>query len=160
MLYIRDPYTGEMRDQLEYHCRGEAHVARPLKPEDVTDIEWGDYLFFFTNTKGIHFERWVNASGHRKWFNAIRNTVTDEFLATYRPDEDVVKIIKELNIDIKDIKSPHVLAKLGVKSNIAEKTIAKKTIAKKTIAKKTAKKTVAKQSTAKTTVETTAEKTV
>ena len=155
MLYIRDPYTGEMRDQLEYHCRGEAHVARPLKPEDVTDIEWGDYLFFFTNTKGIHFERWVNASGHRKWFNAIRNTVTDEFLATYRPDEDVVKIIKELNIDIKDIKSPHVLAKLGVKSNIAEKTIAKKTIAKKT-----AKKTVAKQSTAKTTVETTAEKTV
>ena len=120
MLYIKDPYTGEMRDQTEYHTRSEAHVQRPLKPSETTDKEWGDYLFFYTNTKGIHFERWVSYTGHRKWFNVIRNTITDEILATYRPDEDVVAIIKQLGIKESDIQSPHILAKL--KSNKSSTT--------------------------------------
>ena len=117
MLYVRDPYLNEMRDQTEYHIRSEAHKARPLEPSKVSDKDWGDYIFFFANTKGIHFERWVNFTGHRKWFNVIRNTVTDEILATYRPDEDVKKIIADLGIDKKDIKVSGVLKILKKKSS-------------------------------------------
>lgn len=107
MLYIRDPYTGELREQTEYTCKSEAHIVRPADPDKYSDEEWGDYLFFYTNPKGIHFERWVSKL-HRKWFNVIRNTITDEILATYRPDEDVVKIINDLKISKAKIKSPHV----------------------------------------------------
>ncbi|MGB1360655.1 MAG: sarcosine oxidase subunit delta [Alphaproteobacteria bacterium] len=127
MLYIRDPYLNEMRDQMEYHVRSEAHKARPVNPAKTSDKDWGDYIFFFANTKGIHFERWVNFTGHRKWFNVIRNTVTDEIIATYRPDEDVVEVIKKLKIDTKDIKVPGVLNKLKAKG----KTSAKKAKSKK-----------------------------
>ena len=52
-----------------------------------------------------------------EWFNVIRNTVTDEILATYRPDEDVKKIIADLGIDKKDIKVSGVLKKLKKKSS-------------------------------------------
>ena len=107
-----------------------------MKPEEVSDKEWADYLFFYTNTKGIHFERWVNTTGHRKWFNIIRNTITDEILATYRPDEDVVEIISELGIAKKDIVSPHVLAKISIKKTIAKKVKAKKSVVKKNKTKK------------------------
>jgi len=36
-----------------------------------------------TNTKGVFLERWVHSGGCRKWFNALRNTATDEVLAVY-----------------------------------------------------------------------------
>ncbi len=90
MLLINCPYCGE-RDQTEFACHGEAHIARPTDTASLTDEQWGDYVFFRTNPKGIHYERWVHVHGCRRWFNAVRHTVQDEILATYevgapRPD--------------------------------------------------------------------------
>ena len=76
-----------MRDQTEFTAHGEAHIARPEETALLTDEEWGDYVFFRDNTKGIHRERWVHAFGCRRWFNAVRNTVTDRIHVTYKPGE-------------------------------------------------------------------------
>jgi sarcosine oxidase subunit delta len=39
------------------------------------------------NAKGIHAERWRHTHGCGRFFNALRNTTTDHFLATYRVGE-------------------------------------------------------------------------
>ena len=83
MLLIKCPYCGE-RDQTEFTAHGEAHIARPENPDALTEEEWGDYVFFRTNKKGYEYERWVHTHGCGKWFNALRNTVTDEFVETYK----------------------------------------------------------------------------
>lgn len=86
MFTIECPWCGR-RDQSEFTCHGEAHIARPLNTESMTDEEWGDYVFFRKNTKGTHYERWVHAFGCRRWFNAVRNTVSDRISSTYKPGE-------------------------------------------------------------------------
>ena len=65
---------------------------RPAEPDQLSDKQWGDYVFFRDNTKGIHYERWVHTHGCRRWFNAVRDTVSDEFLATYKPGEPAPEI--------------------------------------------------------------------
>jgi heterotetrameric sarcosine oxidase delta subunit len=35
----------------------------------------------------MHRERWVHTHGCRRWFNALRNTATDEIHATYKVGE-------------------------------------------------------------------------
>ncbi len=86
MLIIDCPWCGR-REQPEFSCHGQAHIVRPEEPDQLTDEQWGDYVFFRDNTKGIHYERWVHTHGCRRWFNAVRDTVSDEFLATYKPGE-------------------------------------------------------------------------
>jgi len=86
MLIIKCPWCGE-RDQTEFSYGGEAHIARPLDPDAISDEDWGDYIFFRSNPKGWHYERWTHAHGCRRWFNALRHTVTDRFVAFYKPDE-------------------------------------------------------------------------
>ena len=88
MLLIDCPWCGR-RDQMEFSCHGQAHISRPRDPDQLSDDEWGDYVFFRDNPKGVHTERWVHSHGCRRWFNAVRNTVTDEFLATYKPGDPV-----------------------------------------------------------------------
>ena len=86
MLLIECPWCGP-RNQLEFSCHGQAHISRPRDPDGLSDEQWGDYVFFRDNPKGVHRERWVHAHGCRRWFNAVRDTVTDEFLATYKPED-------------------------------------------------------------------------
>ena len=90
MFFIKCPYCGE-RDQTEFSCHGEAHIARPENPETLTDEEWGEYLFIRSNKKGIHYERWTHDHGCRRWYNVIRDTVSDEILATYKMGEEKPK---------------------------------------------------------------------
>jgi heterotetrameric sarcosine oxidase delta subunit len=52
MFVIRCPYCGE-RDQTEFTCHGEAHIARPKNPNEVSDKKWGEYLFLEQILKGI-----------------------------------------------------------------------------------------------------------
>ena len=54
MLLIYCPHCREHREEEEFSYGGEAHIARPLAPESLTDEEWGDYLFFRKNPRGIH----------------------------------------------------------------------------------------------------------
>ncbi|MEU6134815.1 sarcosine oxidase subunit delta [Nocardioides sp. NPDC047086] len=86
MILISCPDCGP-RDETEFHYGGQAHVPYPEEPSTLTDEEWGRYLFYRENTKGIFAERWVHSSGCRKWFNVLRDTVTYRIAAVYRNGE-------------------------------------------------------------------------
>lgn len=86
MLIVTCPWCGE-REVSEFSYGGEAHIARPANPDELSDEQWGDYLFFRSNPRGIHHERWVHTHGCRRWFNAVRDTVSDEFFGSYRPGD-------------------------------------------------------------------------
>ena len=83
MLRIDCPYCGP-RPEIEFRYGGEAHIARPDDPATLDDEQWADFLFMRRNTKGRFRERWVHATGCRRWFNAVRDTVSYEILATYK----------------------------------------------------------------------------
>ena len=82
MLLISCPNCGQ-RDETEFHYGGQAHVPYPENPNDLTDREWAEYLFYRENTKGTFAERWVHSTGCRQWFNMLRDTVTYEIQAVY-----------------------------------------------------------------------------
>jgi sarcosine oxidase, subunit delta len=86
MLLIHCPWCGP-RDEIEFRCGGEAHIARPKDPDAISDAAWADYLFMRANPKGLHRERWIHAMGCRRWFNVLRHTVTHQILAVYRMGE-------------------------------------------------------------------------
>jgi sarcosine oxidase subunit alpha len=86
MLLIPCPWCGP-RDEVEFHYGGQAHVPCPEDPAALTDEEWARYLFFRDNPKGPFAERWSHAVGCRRWFNAVRDTATNEILAVYRVGE-------------------------------------------------------------------------
>jgi sarcosine oxidase subunit delta len=86
MLLIDCPYCGP-RPEIEFRAGGEAHIARPEDPALLDDRRWAEYLFFRTNPKGLHTERWLHAHGCQRWFNALRDTVTDRIQRTYRIGE-------------------------------------------------------------------------
>ncbi|MFG2779196.1 sarcosine oxidase subunit delta family protein [Streptomyces prunicolor] len=87
MLLIPCPWCGP-RDEAEFHYGGQAHVAYPQTPADLTDEEWARYLFFRDNPKGPFAERWNHGAGCRRWFNAVRDTATNEILGVYRAGEE------------------------------------------------------------------------
>ncbi|MGW2521523.1 sarcosine oxidase subunit delta family protein [Streptomyces sp. NPDC001617] len=87
MLLIPCPWCGP-RDEAEFHYGGQAHVAYPADPSALTDEEWAKYLFFRANPKGPFAERWSHSAGCRRWFNAVRDTATNEVLAVYRAGEE------------------------------------------------------------------------
>ena len=86
MLLIRCPYCGE-RPEPEFAYGGEAHIARPADPAAVSDDDWATYLYLRTNAKGVHAERWRHTRGCGRFFNALRDTTTDRFIATYKAGE-------------------------------------------------------------------------
>jgi sarcosine oxidase subunit delta len=62
-------------------------VAYPEHPEELTDRDWAEYLFYRQNTKGLFAERWMHSAGCRKWFNMLRDTVSYDITAVYRIGE-------------------------------------------------------------------------
>lgn len=86
MIQVPCPWCGK-RDVTEFRYGGEAHIARPLNPGTTSEKEWGDYLFFRKNTKGVMRERWYHALGCHRWFNAERDTVSDKFIKSYQMGE-------------------------------------------------------------------------
>jgi len=83
MLLIHCPYCDERRPEIEFAYSGEAHVTRVADPSALDDAEWGQFLFGRTNARGRHFERWRHSHGCGRFFNAVRDTVTDRFSMTY-----------------------------------------------------------------------------
>ena len=86
MFLIECPWCGE-RDETEFNCVGEAHIARPLETEKMNDQDWADYLFMRSNPKGLHREQWLHSAGCRRYFNAERDTVSYRFSGTYKIGE-------------------------------------------------------------------------
>ncbi|HAN26424.1 MAG TPA: sarcosine oxidase subunit delta [Haliea salexigens] len=83
MLSIPCPHCGELREESEFHCFGQAHLARPVDPDACTDEEWGNYLYFRKNTRGVYTELWVHAVGCRKFFNLMRDTQSYRIIGSY-----------------------------------------------------------------------------
>ena len=86
MFEIHCPYCDEKRPEIEFSYAGEAHFVRPNAQEqtDMSDEEWSRYMFIRNNIRGEHAERWWHNAGCNMFFNAIRNTVTDKFVMTYK----------------------------------------------------------------------------
>lgn len=103
MLLIRCPYCKAEFPELEFAYAGEAHIVRPADPSKLTDEEWRDHLFIRTNARGLHFERWRHIHGCGRFFNAVRDTVSDKIIMTYaaglpRPThEELIKAIQAMS---------------------------------------------------------------
>jgi sarcosine oxidase subunit delta len=86
MLLIDCPYCGN-RPEIEFSHGGQAHLIRPLRPFEADDQAWAEFLYMRSNIKGVFAERWRHAHGCGQFFNALRDTTTDQFLATYKISE-------------------------------------------------------------------------
>lgn len=86
MLLIACPWCGP-RPEIEFHNAGEAHVARPADPATTSDEDWAALLYLRSNPKGVHAERWRHTHGCARFFNALRDTGSDRFVAVYRIGE-------------------------------------------------------------------------
>lgn len=95
MLLIKCPYCEMERPEIEFRHAGEAHIARPADPMSQSDGEWADYLFMRSNPKGMHAERWRHMHGCGRFFNALRDTVSDVILVTYKAGEQRPAAAKE-----------------------------------------------------------------
>ena len=78
MLLITCPYCGS-RPEIEFTYGGQAHLVRP-DPATADDETWTDFLYMRSNLKGRYAERWRHARGCGRFFNAVRDTTTDQFL--------------------------------------------------------------------------------
>ncbi|MFO1239333.1 MAG: sarcosine oxidase subunit delta [Sphingomonadaceae bacterium] len=87
MILIHCPYCDEKRPEIEFSYGGEGHIARPPDPSALSDEEWERYLFIRANPRGRHNERWRHSFGCGRFFNAVRDTVTDKFELTYKAGE-------------------------------------------------------------------------
>jgi heterotetrameric sarcosine oxidase delta subunit len=86
MLSITCPVCGVSGDDADFAYGGQAHVKRPASstPNDVSLEAQRDYLFMRDNPRGPHRELWMCARGCGKWFHMVRDTLTQEILATYK----------------------------------------------------------------------------
>jgi len=91
MLIIDCPYCGK-RPEIEFTHGGEAHLVRPHRPSELDDQDWAHFLYMRANTKGVYAERWRHARGCGQFFNALRDTTTDHFLATYKSGTPAPKL--------------------------------------------------------------------
>ncbi len=98
MLLIHCPYCKSDLPELEFTNAGEAHLVRPTDMATMSDHDFEVYFFVRGNPKGVNLERWRHAHGCNRFFNAIRDTVTDRFLKVYpsgepRPSDAEVKAL-------------------------------------------------------------------
>lgn len=89
MLLIHCPYCDEHRPEIEFAHAGEAHIARPdaKTQAEMSDEKWSQYMFIRDNPRGVTAERWWHNQGCNLFFNALRHTVTDKFIITYKMGE-------------------------------------------------------------------------
>jgi sarcosine oxidase subunit delta len=87
MLLIRCPYCEMERPELEFRYGGEAHIARAEDPSQVSDEDWAQFLYFRSNPRGLHAERWRHIHGCGRFFNCLRDTLSDTIVTTYKAGE-------------------------------------------------------------------------
>ncbi|MBE8182300.1 MAG: sarcosine oxidase subunit delta [Candidatus Portiera sp.] len=87
MLLIHCPYCGEKREEEEFTYDNEAGIVRPTDPEDLTDEEWGDYVFGRQNLCGPIYESWVHTAGCRKFLIVKRDNSNNKIDKTMTVQE-------------------------------------------------------------------------
>lgn len=86
MLLIHCPYCEMDRPEIEFRHAGEAHLVRP-NAVAASDEDWSEFLYYRSNRKGLHAERWRHTSGCGRYFNCLRDTASDKIAATYKAGE-------------------------------------------------------------------------
>ncbi|YBV96488.1 sarcosine oxidase subunit delta [Phyllobacteriaceae bacterium JZ32] len=92
MLLIYCPYCHEERPEIEFRHAGEAHLVRSPDIANQGELEFEAYLYLRQNPKGIVAERWRHIHGCSRFFNAIRDTVSDRIYLTYKAGEPMPDI--------------------------------------------------------------------
>jgi len=77
------PHCGP-RSVYEFRFGGEVK-QRPTP--DTPEERWVDYIYTKTNEAGAQKEWWYHRDGCRQWMQAVRNTVTNEVLDAFFPEE-------------------------------------------------------------------------
>lgn len=104
MLLIHCPYCEKDLPELEFAYAGEAHIVRPSDMSDMSDQDFEAMFFIRDNPKGLNLERWRHVHGCGRFFNVIRDTVSDKIIRTYkagepRPsDEELQAIMDEIDV--------------------------------------------------------------
>lgn len=86
MLLIDCPWCGA-RPEIEFRYGGEAHIVRPRDSASLDDAAWADFLYMRRNPKGLHAERWRHVHGCGRFFDCVRDTISDRIVATCKPSE-------------------------------------------------------------------------
>jgi sarcosine oxidase subunit delta len=68
----------------EFRFGGEVKL-RPAP--DAAGESWAQYIYNRVNEAGVQKEWWYHRSGCQQWFQAVRNTVTNEVQESFFPDE-------------------------------------------------------------------------
>jgi sarcosine oxidase subunit delta len=55
---------------------------------DASERDWSQYIFMQNNKAGEQTEWWFHRAGCRQWLHALRNTVTNEVIRAYFPDQE------------------------------------------------------------------------
>ncbi len=87
MIRIPCPHCGP-RNSNEFTYVGEGGPRPTVSPGDEP-TEWRRYLYEKRNPAGWTTEQWFHASGCRKYFRAVRHTVTNEVRWTGLPGDSV-----------------------------------------------------------------------
>lgn len=82
MLRIACPHCGP-RDEVEFHYRGDASLARPAAEAPGEAFE--TYVYERGNPAGWHLEWWQHVAGCRQVLKVLRHTVTHEIAAVGGP---------------------------------------------------------------------------
>ena len=77
------PHCGN-RSVYEFRFGGE--VKRRPTP-DAPEEAWVQYIYSRANEAGVQKEWWYHRSGCRQWFQAVRDTLTNEVHETFYPEE-------------------------------------------------------------------------
>lgn len=80
---LRCPHCGN-RSVYEFRFGGEVK-QRPAP--GAQEEAWVHYSYTSANEAGVQKEWWYHRSGCRQWMQAVRNTVTNEVLETFFPEE-------------------------------------------------------------------------
>ena len=62
-------------------------AIQSLDPSAVSDDDWAAFLYVRSNPKGVMAERWHHVSGCGRFFNVLRDTVSDTILRVYKAGE-------------------------------------------------------------------------
>ncbi|HWC00060.1 MAG TPA: sarcosine oxidase subunit delta [Bryobacteraceae bacterium] len=80
---VRCPHCGN-RSVYEFRFGGEVK-QRPAP--GAAEAEWLDYTYVRANSAAEQTEWWYHRSGCRQWFQAVRNTRTNQVRETFYPGE-------------------------------------------------------------------------
>ena len=84
MLLIRCPYCEMERPELEFRYAGQAHVARAADPESPIRRGLGEIPLFPLQSEGPSRRALAPSNGCGRFFNCLRDTVSDKIAATYK----------------------------------------------------------------------------